>query len=100
MSGDAGRNFLATTTDDKAEKGCNGVDEEIKFSQLPAGTQKFLRELRDEDIGLLSEAIRLVRSLLTVGRVVKWTIVTIVGAFVGMAMLGDAIMKLKGWMFR
>ena len=74
--------------------------EDLKFSQLSPETQKFLRELRPEDVGLLSEAIKLVRSLLTVGRVAKWTIVTILGAFVGMAMLGDALIKLKGWVWR
>ncbi|MDP2358617.1 MAG: hypothetical protein Q8M31_21540 [Beijerinckiaceae bacterium] len=71
-----------------------------KFSQLSPETQKFLRELRPEDVGLLSEAIRLVRSLLTVGRFAKWSILTVVGAFVGMAMLGDAFMKLKGWIWK
>lgn len=81
-------------------QGAPRVEDEPRFSQLSPETQKFLRDLRPEDVGLLAEAIRLVRSLLTVGRFVKWSILTVVGAFIGMAMLGDALVKLKSWIFK
>lgn len=71
--------------------------QEARFSELPPATQKFLRELRQEDIGLLSEGMRLAKAALTIGKFFKWTVVTIVGAFLGMAMLGDAVMKVVGW---
>ncbi|TVR06615.1 MAG: hypothetical protein EA385_14945 [Salinarimonadaceae bacterium] len=70
-------------------------DNEPKFSELPIETQRFLRDLRPEDIGLLSEGMRLAKATLTIGKFFKWTLVTILGAFVGMAMLGDSIVKVK-----
>lgn len=70
---------------------------EIRFSDLSPKVQRFFRDMRDEDVGLLQEAMKLVRSLLTVGRFFKWLVVTVVGFFIGAAMLGDAIVKLAKW---
>ena len=69
----------------------------MHFSELPVETQRFLKNLRPEDLGLLSEGMRIAKATLIVGKFVKWTTITIVGAFLGMAMIGDAVMKMIGW---
>ncbi len=73
---------------------------EIRFSELPIETQIFLKNLRPEDIGLLAEGMRLAKATMTIGRFFKWTLITIVGAFAGMAMLGESFIKVKDWIVR
>lgn len=68
-----------------------------RFADLPKETQEFLRDLRKEDIALLAQSIQLMRSILTVGSLVKWAVILIVGTFVGAVAFGDAILRLKNY---
>lgn len=59
-----------------------------------ARTLEWLREARKEEIDQLDEAIKLVRSGRTVGRFMKWAIITTIGAFLLMSQIGDALTRL------
>ena len=63
-----------------------------------ARTLEWLKEARKEEVDQLDEAIKLVRSGRTVGRFMKWAFVTLIGAFIIMSQLGDAVSKLWGFM--
>src|SRR4051812_17382594 len=62
-----------------------------------ARTLEFLKKARKEEIDQLDEAIKLVRSGRTVGRFMKWAVITLIGAFIVMSQLGDAVTKLLSW---
>jgi hypothetical protein len=59
-------------------------------------TLEWLKDARQEEIDQLDEAIKLVRSGRTVGRFMKWAVVTMIGAFILMSQFGDAVSKLFG----
>ena len=69
-----------------------------QFEDLPPETQKFLSELRGDEIQTLEAGIRLVRSVQTVGNFVKWLLVGILGIAVGTVMLADSIQKIWQWL--
>lgn len=69
-----------------------------QFEDLPPETQKFLTELRGDEIETLEAGIRLVRSVQTVGNFVKWLLVGIMGIVVGTVMLADSIHKIWLWL--
>lgn len=58
---------------------------------------RFLRDARDEDVTTLREGLELVRATRTVGRFVKWLILSVVGVFVGTVMLGETLMRFLSW---
>ena len=68
------------------------------FSELPEKTQQFLKDLRDEDVALLKDGIRMVLALRTVGTFGKWVILTLVGAFIASVALAENIMKVLTWL--
>lgn len=57
-------------------------------------TLEWLKEARKEEIDQLDEAIKLVRSGRTVGKFMKWAVITLIGAFILMSQFGDAVSKL------
>lgn len=59
-----------------------------------ARTLEWLKEARKEEIDQLDEAIKLVRSGRTVGRFMKWAVITLIGAFIVTSQFGDAVGKL------
>lgn len=59
-----------------------------------ARTLEWLKKARREEVDQLDEAIKLVRSGRTVGRFMKWAIITLIGAFILMSQFGDAVSKL------
>lgn len=61
-----------------------------------ARTLEWLKEARKDEIDQLDEAIKLVRSGRTVGRFMKWAVITLIGAFILMSQFGDAVSKLLG----
>ena len=69
-------------------------DQRVRFADLPAHTQRFLRELREDEVRELTEAIALARAMRRVGRLVRWIIITIVGTLLATVALGDAIGKI------
>lgn len=60
-------------------------------------TADWLRGARPEEINQLVEGIRLVRSSRTVGKFLRWAVVTMIGAFVLMSQLGDVLAKFFRW---
>lgn len=57
-------------------------------------TLEWLRDARKEEIDQLDEAIKLVRSGRTVGRFMKWALITLIGAFILMSQFGEALTKI------
>jgi hypothetical protein len=57
-------------------------------------TLTFLKDAREAEIAELENGIELVRSFKTAGRVVRWTVVTLFGAFIGLTLIWD---KISGW---
>lgn len=68
-----------------------------RFNELPDETQEFLSQLREDDIETLKDGLRLVIAMRTVGRLMKWMIVAIVGTFIGTVMLYENILKVLNW---
>jgi hypothetical protein len=54
-------------------------------------TWVFLRRLRPEELGELGNAIENARAFRKAGKMVRWSIVTLFGAFVGMSVIWDKI---------
>jgi hypothetical protein len=97
MTRDIGRtdpNSLDTTSNGPFT---NPVD---RFAHLPKPTREYLESLREEDIDLLNEAVKFMRSVKTVGKFTKWLIVTIVGSFIVAGQFGEAIQKLLAFLSR
>lgn len=67
------------------------------FSELEPEVRDFLDGLRPEEVKLLQDGIRMVQAIRTVSRFVKWLIIVIVGTFIGVVTLGDAILKARDW---
>lgn len=68
-----------------------------RLAELPEETQRFLAQLDEGDIVALKQGLELIRSLLTVGRFTKWVIITIVGMFLGLVMVGEGVQKVLAW---
>ncbi|MFC3074725.1 hypothetical protein [Shinella pollutisoli] len=67
------------------------------MAELPEATREFLARLRPEDLQTLENGLRLINSVLTVGKFVKWLVVGILGLVVGVQMFWDSVVKLYGW---
>lgn len=68
-----------------------------KFNDLPDETQKFLSQLREEDIATLKDGLRLVNAIGIVGKFVKWVIVGMLGLLAGIVMFGESVIKIVAW---
>lgn len=68
-----------------------------RFDDLPPETQAFLMGLRPDEVETLSDGIRLVGSIRTVGNFVKWLIVGILGLALGTVMFGESVAKILAW---
>ncbi len=68
-----------------------------RFNELPDETQEFLSQLRGDDIENLKDGLRLVMAMRTVGGLVKWLIVGIVGTFIATVMLYENVIKVLHW---
>lgn len=68
-----------------------------RFNELPSETQEFLSQLRGDDIETLKDGLRLVMAMRTMGGLVKWLIVGIVGTFIATVMLYENILKVLNW---
>lgn len=69
-----------------------------RFNELPTETQKFLSRLDENDIKLLEEGLVLVRSTLTVGRFLKWTMIFVLAMVVGFVSFYENVIKIWAWM--
>lgn len=54
-------------------------------------------ELSEEEWTLLTEGVSLVRSFRVVGKVTKWFVIGVVGFFIGVIGIADAIIRFKGF---
>lgn len=63
------------------------------LADLPEETRKFLSQLRKDDLETLQDGLRLVIAVRTVGKFSKWVIITFVGAFVGLVMVWESVLK-------
>lgn len=72
----------------------SNVSPASRFNDLPDETQEFLSQLRGDDIETLKDGLRLVMAMRTVGGLVKWLIVGIVGTFIATVMLYENVIKL------
>lgn len=68
-------------------------DEEERWADLPPKTRKFVKDLREEDIALLHDGIKLLLALRTVGKFTKWVIFGMIAAFITFVSLAEAIAK-------
>lgn len=73
------------------------MERKERFADLPPKTRQFFEGLREEDIILLQDGLRLVRSVQTISKFMKWTIITLIGAFIAAVGLAENIMKVIGW---
>ena len=69
-----------------------------RFDDLPPEVQNFLIQLRDDEVRTLSEGIRLVGAIHTVGAFMKWLIVGIIGMAMGVVMFGESVGKILNWL--
>jgi hypothetical protein len=65
------------------------------FTQAEPETFKFLTKVRPEEIETLKEGIRLVVAIQLLGRVGKWSAVTLFSAFVGAILIWE---KVAAWL--
>jgi hypothetical protein len=68
-----------------------------RFDDLSDETKKFLSDLRTEDIKTLQDGARLVNSAMTVGRFMKWVIISLLGMLAGIVMFGETVLKILAW---
>ena len=80
---------VAPMTDDQ--------DAAEKFADLPEGTRRFIANLDADDIATLGQAIEMVKTTMTFGRVARWLILGVIGLFLGVVMLWEAVLKFLGF---
>lgn len=68
-----------------------------RMAELPEETRLFLSDLSREDITTLKNGLPIIRAIMTWGRVSKWLIVTLLGLYFGVVMLGESIIKVLSW---
>jgi len=82
-----------------------------KYADLPKETRDFLDELRPEEVDVirqiarlgpegsqqLIQAIKLSQSVMTVGKFVRWVIITMLGVFFGTLLFAEKIMQVIAW---
>ncbi len=67
-------------------------------SKVKISTRNFLIDLDDPEVEEIKSAINSMRSFRTITRFLKWCALTMVAAFMSAASLGDAIMRVWGWL--
>ena len=69
------------------------LPEETKTALMQGdkGTWEFLRRLRPDELNELGNAIENARAFRRAGKMVRWSIVTLFGTFVGMSVIWDKV---------
>lgn len=70
-----------------------------RWADLPRGTQDFISGLRDDDIKSLNNLMHVYSTASTVGGLLKWMVVTFIGAVVLFNQFGDALSSVWGRLF-
>ncbi|WP_181376109.1 hypothetical protein [Ochrobactrum soli] len=68
-----------------------------RLVELPERTKEFLSKLDDDDIETLEDAMQFYATVRTLGRVGKWTVLTILAVIVGIVSLYENVLKMLGW---
>ncbi|MGO1160455.1 hypothetical protein ACTOV4_00685 [Brucella sp. C7-11G] len=68
-----------------------------RMNELPDRTKEFLSKLDEDDIETLEDAMQFYATVRTLGRVGKWTILTILAIIVGFVSLYENMLKMAGW---
>lgn len=69
-----------------------------RFNELPEETQKFLSQLRDEDIELMKDGLDLVRSTRTISRFARWLVLGALAIAMTVTALHDNAVKILAWL--
>ena len=73
------------------------TDSAKRFDDLSPKTKEFLSELRDDEVDTLNNGIRLINSALTIGKFMKWVIISLLGILAGIIMFGESVAKIAAW---
>lgn len=68
-----------------------------RMTELPPRTKEFLSKLDEDDIETLEDAMQFYATVRTLGRVGKWTVLTVLAIIVGFVSLYENLMKMAGW---
>lgn len=68
-----------------------------RFDDLPPKTKEFLSNLRPDEIDTLNDGIRLINSAMTVGRFMKWVLISLLGLLAGVVLFGESVGKIIAW---
>lgn len=68
-----------------------------RFDDLSPKTKEFLSSLRDDEVDTLNNGIRLINSALTIGKFMKWVIISLLGILAGIIMFGESVSKIAAW---
>lgn len=68
-----------------------------RFNELPAETQEFLSQLREDDIALMKDGLELVRSTRTIGRFMRWLVLAALAVLMTATALQDNFSKFVAW---
>ncbi len=70
-----------------------------RWTDLPPRTQEFISELREDDIKALNNLMHVYSTASTVGGLLKWMVVSFIGAVVMFNQLGDSLSSLWARLF-
>ncbi|MDL2334272.1 hypothetical protein [Brucella inopinata] len=68
-----------------------------RMGELPERTKEFLSKLDEDDIETLEDAMQFYSTVRTLGRVGKWTVLSILAVIVGVVSLYENLLKMWGW---
>jgi hypothetical protein len=69
----------------------------VPTSEHPPSVARFALSRSGEGAHTLSDGIRLVNAIRTVGTFMKWVIVGLLGILAGFVMVGESIAKIAAW---
>lgn len=68
-----------------------------RMNELPDKTKEFLSKLDDDDIETLQDAMQFYTTVRTLGRVGKWTVLTMLAIIIGIVSLYENVLKMMSW---
>ena len=68
-----------------------------EWSELPPQVRRFLAGLREEEVTMLRDGLRLLAAISTVGRVARWLLILGAGLIITLGGVGDALIRMWHW---
>jgi hypothetical protein len=65
-----------------------------RYADLPEDVRVWLERMAPQDVRTLTEGVHMIRSMLTVGRLMRWAVILLVGAVIGLVGLMEAMERL------